>query len=187
MKQIWLLGKFGAFDTQVLALQKDKVITLPNCDFVPKAFIFDELPLEAMHDRRFGFVDCFQWPQLHSEKYIWSACIPRQAAYQDDPVWSLLWWNLSWLPSEFVLEQGSTFEVGRVHSLRFLELEAVYQRLDEHMQKWVKENPDYPGPIRVGDWMRCCKRALMRLKVRHPVLLLACSDILLITQHFISV
>ena len=156
----------------MLALQKDKIITSPNCNFVPEAFVFDKLPLELMRDRRFGFVDCFQWPQLHSENYIWSVCIPWQAVYRDDPIWSLLWWNLSRSPSEFVLEQGSAFEVGQIHPSRFLELEGVYQCLDEHAQKWVKENPHYLGPIRVGDWMRCCKWALMRLKVSRPALLL---------------
>ena len=166
LKQIWLLEKIRAFDTQVLAIHNNQIITLPNCDFIPEPFIFDNTPLKPLHDGRFSVVDCFQWPQLHAEQYIWSACIPQQAVYQDDPVWSLLWWNLSRSPSEFVLEQGSTFKVGWVHLMKFQQLEAVYQCIDEHAQKWVTETPDYKGPIRVGDWMQICKWALMCLKVR---------------------
>ncbi|KIM53376.1 hypothetical protein SCLCIDRAFT_139130, partial [Scleroderma citrinum Foug A] len=128
--------KIGAFDTRVLAIHNNQIITSPNCDFIPEPFIFDDAPLEPLRDRRFGIVDCFQWLQLHAEQYIWSACIPWQAVYRDDPVWSLLWWNLSQLPSKFVLERGSTFEVGRVHPMKFQQLEAVYQHIDERAQKW---------------------------------------------------
>ena len=150
----------------MLAIHNNQIITLPNCDFIPEPFTFDDAPLKPLHDGRFGIIDCFQWLQLHAEQYIWSACIPRQAVYQDDSVWSLLWWNLSQSPSKFVLEWGSAFEVGRVHLTKFQQLESVYQHIDKCTQKWVMENPNYKGPIRVGDWMQICKRALMHLKVR---------------------
>ena len=156
----------------MLAIHNDKVITSPNSDFVPEPFVFDDAVMELKRDGRFGFVDYFQWPQLHVEQYIWSVCIPWQVAYRDDPLWSLVWWNTGRSPSEFVLEQGSAFEVGRVHPSKFRELEAVYQCLEEHATQWAKEHPCYKGHIRVGDWVRCGKRALMRMKVRCCVLVL---------------
>ena len=148
-----LLGKFGVFDARMLTVQSNKIITSPNCDFIPEAFIFEDAPIKPMHDGRLGFINCFQWLQLFIEPYSWSACIPRQVAYRGNPVWSFLWWNISQSPSEFILEQGSTFEVGQVHLSKFQQLEAVYQCLDERAQKWVKDTPDYKGHIRVDDWM----------------------------------
>ena len=143
LKKICLLEIFGAFDAWVLAIHNDQIITLPNCDFVPKPFIFDDHCIESLCDGRFGHVDCFQWLQLHAEPYIWSTCVPRQVAYWGDPMCSLLWWNISWSPTEFILELGSTFKVGWIHSLKFQQLEGVYECLDERAQKWMKQNPHY--------------------------------------------
>ena len=87
-------------------------------------------------------------------------------------MWSLLWWNISRSPTEFVLELGSAFKVGWIHSSKFQQLEGVYEHLDERTQKWMKQNPHYNGPIRLGDWLRCCMQALTRLKVRLSVIVL---------------
>ncbi|KIM51867.1 hypothetical protein SCLCIDRAFT_142356, partial [Scleroderma citrinum Foug A] len=132
---------FGAFDARVLAIHNDQIITSPNCDFVPEPFIFDDHCIEPLHDGRFGHIDCFQWSQLHAEPYIWSTCVPWQVAYQGDPMWSLLWWNISRSPTEFVLELGSAFKVGWIHSSKFQQLEGVYEHLDKCTQKWMKQNP----------------------------------------------
>ena len=168
----WPLGKFGTFDTWVLANYEDNIITSPNCNFIPEPFCFKDDHIVPLHDGRFGLIDCFQWPQLHAEQYIWSMCIPRQAAYRDDPIWSILWWNMSQSPDKFVLEQGSAFKVGQVHKLKFQQLEKVHRCLDEHAQKWLKENPEYKGPLKLQEWVQCCSRALICLEVRNYVLCL---------------
>ena len=59
-EQNFTTRKFGAFDTWVLTVQSDKIITSPNCDFIPEAFIFEDAPIELMHDGRLGFIDRFQ-------------------------------------------------------------------------------------------------------------------------------
>ncbi|KIM50362.1 hypothetical protein SCLCIDRAFT_40751, partial [Scleroderma citrinum Foug A] len=59
----------------VLANYKDNIITSPNCDSILEPFIFKDNRIVPLHDGRFSFVDCFQWPQLHAEWYIWSTCI----------------------------------------------------------------------------------------------------------------
>ena len=87
-------------------------------------------------------------------------------------MWSLLWWNISRSPTEFILEPGSAFEVGWIHLSKFQQLEGVYERLDERAQKWMKQNPHYNDPIRLGDWLQCCMRALTHLKVRLSVIVL---------------
>ena len=126
----WTLGKFGTFNARVLANYEVNIITSPNCDFIPEPFCFKDDCIMPLCDGRFGLIDCFQWPQLHAERYIWSACIPWQAAYRDDPIWSILWWNMSQSPNEFILERGSAFEVRRVHKSKFQQLEKVHRCLD---------------------------------------------------------
>ncbi|KIM58629.1 hypothetical protein SCLCIDRAFT_127806, partial [Scleroderma citrinum Foug A] len=148
----------------VLANYKDNIITSLNCNFIPEPFCFKDDCIMPLRDGRFGLVDCFQWPQLHTERYIWSACIPQQVAYRDDPIWSILWWNMSRSPDEFVLERGSAFEVRRVHKSKFQQLEKVHRCLDECAQKWLKENPEYKGPLKLQEWVQCCSWALICLE-----------------------
>ncbi|KIK15106.1 hypothetical protein PISMIDRAFT_80856, partial [Pisolithus microcarpus 441] len=85
----------GAFDAHVLAKYNDHWITSPSAEYVPQPFIFEGARVEPLCDGRFSHIDCFQWPQLHAERYVWSACIPRKLAYQDDLTWKWLWWNVT--------------------------------------------------------------------------------------------
>ena len=149
----------------VLATYEDYIITLPNSDFVPEPHIFQENCIKPLHDGRFGLIDCFQSPQLYAGLYVWAGCVPRQAAYQNDPVWSMMWWEISRLSSDFVLEKGSSFELRRIHKMKWERLEAVYKHLDEWGQRWLKENPKYNGLLRLDVWMQSCHRCLMCLKV----------------------
>ncbi|KAI5984501.1 hypothetical protein EDD15DRAFT_2375145 [Pisolithus albus] len=154
----------GPFDARILAKYQDCWITSPNSLYVPEPFIFEARLMEPLHDGRFGHIDCFQWPQLYSERYMWSGCIPRKVAYQDHSTWRWLWWDVTNTPEDFVVERGSMFRVGRVHPDRWKQLEIVCNQLDERVQRWVQKNPHYYGPVNVTGWMRSCRRALMRLK-----------------------
>ncbi|KAI6004875.1 hypothetical protein EDD15DRAFT_2155275 [Pisolithus albus] len=158
------LESIGPFDARVLAKYQDCWITSPNSLYVPEPFIFEARLMEPLRDGRFGHIDCFQWPQLYSERYMWSGCIPRKVAYQDHSTWRWLWWDVTNTPEDFVVERGSMFRVGRVHPDRWKQLEIVCNQLDERIQRWVQKNPHYYGPVNVTGWMRSCRRALMRLK-----------------------
>ncbi|KAI6038950.1 hypothetical protein EDC04DRAFT_2895685 [Pisolithus marmoratus] len=154
----------SAFDARVLAKYRDCWVTSPNSHYVPEPFIFEAKVLEPLRDGRFRHIDCFQWPQLYSERYVWSGCIPRKVAYQDDPTWRWLWWDMTNTPEDFVLERGSMFRVGRVHPDKWKKLETVCDQLDEHLQNWTQVIPHYNGPVKVVAWMHSRQCALMRLK-----------------------
>ncbi|KAI6011724.1 hypothetical protein BKA83DRAFT_4501969 [Pisolithus microcarpus] len=157
-------GRCGAFDARVLAKYNDHWITSPSAEYVPQPFIFEGARVEPLRDGRFGHIDCFQWPQLHAECYVWSACIPRKSAYRDDPTWKWLWWNVTQSAEDFVLEGGSAFKVGRIHADKWKLLETAYNRLDAWAQDWIQKNPRYDGPLRVDAWLRSCRWSLLRLK-----------------------
>ncbi|KAI6016832.1 hypothetical protein BKA83DRAFT_4497344 [Pisolithus microcarpus] len=157
-------GRCGAFDAHVLAKYNDHWITSPSAEYVPQPFIFEGARVEPLRDGWFGHIDCFQWPQLHAERYVWSACIPRKLAYRDDPTWKWLWWNVTQSAEDFVLEGGSAFKVGRIHADKWKLLETAYNQLDARAQDWIQKNPRYDGPLRVDAWLRSCRRSLLRLK-----------------------
>ena len=49
-----------ALDAQAVACQDHWVITSPNVNYVPQAYIFEDEDLHVRADGRFGLVDCFQ-------------------------------------------------------------------------------------------------------------------------------
>ncbi|KAI6041015.1 hypothetical protein EDC04DRAFT_2893586 [Pisolithus marmoratus] len=157
-------GNIAVFDAHVLAKYWDCWVTLPNSHYVPEPFIFEAKVMEPLQDGRFGHIDCFQWPQLYSERYAWSGCIPQKVAYQDDPTWRWLWWDMTNMLEDFVLERGSMFRVGRVHPDKWKKLETICDQLDERLQNWTQVIPHYDGPVKVVAWMRSCRHALMCLK-----------------------
>ncbi|KAI6141461.1 hypothetical protein BKA82DRAFT_125612 [Pisolithus tinctorius] len=71
-----LSGNYGAFNGHILARYNDHWITSPNADFVPEPFLFKRKTIMLCHNSRFGHIDCFQWPQLYAEHYMWAGCIP---------------------------------------------------------------------------------------------------------------
>ncbi|KIK14082.1 hypothetical protein PISMIDRAFT_17543 [Pisolithus microcarpus 441] len=144
-------GRCGAFDARVLAKYNDHWITSPSAEYVPQPFIFEGARVEPLRDGRFSHIDCFQWPQLHAECYVWSACIPRKSAYQDDPMWKWLWWNVTQSAEDFVLEGGSAFKVGRIHADKWKLLETAYNRLDAWAQDWIQKK----SPLRRPSEGRC--------------------------------
>ncbi|KAI6111410.1 hypothetical protein F5141DRAFT_1214914 [Pisolithus sp. B1] len=157
-------GRCGAFDAHVLAKFNDHWITSPNISFVPQPFIFEGARVKPLCDGQFGHINCFQWPQLYAECYVWSACIPQKLAYRDDPTWRWLWWNVTQSVEDFVLERGLAFKVGRIHEDKWKLLETIYNRLDEWAQDWIQKNPHYDGPLRVDAWLWSCQQCLLHLK-----------------------
>ncbi|KAI6148069.1 hypothetical protein BKA82DRAFT_4355315 [Pisolithus tinctorius] len=157
-------GNYGAFNACVLMKYNDHWITSPNADFIPELFLFEGKTITLCHDGQFSHIDCFQWPQLYAKHYMWAGCIPRHAVYQDDLMWSWMWWNIRNVPEDFALERGLVFRVGRVHPDKWKHLEIVYKQLEERAKNWPPKNPDNEGPLRVHIWIRQCRRSLMHLK-----------------------
>ncbi|KAI6104218.1 hypothetical protein F5141DRAFT_1065039 [Pisolithus sp. B1] len=147
-KLLLFSGRYGAFDAHVLAKYNDHWITSPKVDYIPQPFIFKGARVEPLCDGHMGHIDCFQWPQLHAEHYIWSTCIPWKFVYHDDPTWKWMWWNVSQSVEDFVLERGSAFKVGRIHMDKWKLLEAVYNLLDGCVQEWILKYPQYDGPLK---------------------------------------
>ncbi|KAI6132338.1 hypothetical protein EV401DRAFT_2065324 [Pisolithus croceorrhizus] len=148
-KLLLFSGRYGAFDAHVLAKYNDHWITLPKVDYIPQPFIFKGARVEPLHDGHMGHIDCFQWPQLHAEHYIWSTCIPQKLVYHDDPTWKWMWWIVSQSVEDFVLERGLTFKVGRIHMDKWKLLEAVYNLLDGCVQEWILKYAQHDGPLKV--------------------------------------
>ncbi|KIJ61052.1 hypothetical protein HYDPIDRAFT_31757 [Hydnomerulius pinastri MD-312] len=156
--------KFSPFDARVLATYRDYIITSPNADFIPEPFVFDEALIRPHRDGRLGVYDCFQWPQLHCDIYMWAGCIPREDTYRDNVIWKWCWWNVTQKPEDFTQEVGSTFEVGRVHREKYQRLNSVYVDLQERVQSWKKRDTRYTGPLKVDAWMGAVARTFERLK-----------------------
>ncbi|KAI6024420.1 hypothetical protein EDC04DRAFT_2606440 [Pisolithus marmoratus] len=85
------------------------------------------------------------------ELFIFEA---KKVAYQDDPTWRWLWWDMTNMPEDFVLERGLMFRVGRVHPDKWKKLEI----------NWTQVIPHYDRPVKVVAWMCLCWHALMCLK-----------------------
>ncbi|KAI5994556.1 hypothetical protein F5J12DRAFT_785753 [Pisolithus orientalis] len=158
------LRRWGAFNAHILAKCDDHWITLPNAVYVPQPFIFDGETITPLHDGQFSHIDCFQWPQLFTECYTWSLCVPQKVAYGDDPMWKWLWWNITQSVEDFVLERGSAFKVGRIHADKWNSMETIYNQLDKHLQDWLKKHPHYEGPLTPNSWLGSCQRCLLHLK-----------------------
>ncbi|KAF9243579.1 hypothetical protein BU15DRAFT_59934 [Melanogaster broomeanus] len=160
----YLKDRLGPFDTHVITMYKDYVITSPNANFIPEPYLFEEVVMRPLHDGHLGVYDCFQWPQLYCNTYKWTGYIPCEESYCDDPVQKWCWWNITESPQDFLRKVGSCYRVGRVHPDKFQQLSAVYVDLQEHVQLLKIRQPSYTGPLKVDAWMRTVKRALQRLK-----------------------
>jgi hypothetical protein len=86
------------------------VITSPNTSFIPEPHIFDTVDLQPLADGRFGYIDCFLWPQLFSKKHRWSGCVFRREQFLGDDIMKWLWFT----PTEKDVRQepGCAFELG---------------------------------------------------------------------------
>ena len=121
----------------------DLVITSPNMTFITKPFIFEKAELQPLRDGRFGPIDVFQWPQLYSEKFPYSSCIPRREAWVNDAGISALWWNPS--PSDFAEETGSKYAIGRLTVAARQKFEWLHLVLMTKLEDMDSELKKYPA------------------------------------------
>ncbi|KAF9230023.1 hypothetical protein BU15DRAFT_84156 [Melanogaster broomeanus] len=154
-----------ALDALSLFQEDEVVITSPNMTFIPKPFL-NSSELRAFKDGRYGVQDVFQWPQLYSDKYPYSTCIPRREWLNLEPC-HLLWWTPK--PSDFVKEAGTMWEVGRLpegHRAAFTELhDYIHDQLSQHAH--YLDN-DLRNLMKPAATLRTLKQALERLHY-HPL------------------
>ena len=100
-------AKITALDVQVVACQDHWVITSPNVNYIPQAYIFEDEDLHVQADGRFGLVDCFQWPQLYARDYSHSVCIPHKDSLASH---AIAWYTPT--PDDFVTPVGSSSTIG---------------------------------------------------------------------------
>ncbi|KIK72048.1 hypothetical protein PAXRUDRAFT_120248, partial [Paxillus rubicundulus Ve08.2h10] len=104
------------FDTKVIAYCDLYVITSPNADWIPEPHCFQTEELCVCADGHFRYQDCFQWPQVYSQKFEYTVCILnlQKMREQEDPSKTL--WEL-WTPTEDnfeLIDQQSPFHVGKL-------------------------------------------------------------------------
>ena len=100
-------AKITALDARAVACQDHWVITSPNVNYVPQAYIFEDEDLHVRADDHFGLVDCFQWPQLYARDYSHSVCILRKDSLTSH---AIAWYTPT--PDDFVTPVGSSSTVG---------------------------------------------------------------------------
>ncbi|KAF9237928.1 hypothetical protein BU15DRAFT_62775 [Melanogaster broomeanus] len=154
-----------ALDALSLFQEDELVIMSPNMTFIPKPFL-NSSELRAFKDGCYGVQDVFQWPQLYSDKYPYSTCIPHREWLNFEP-FHLLWWMPK--PSDFVKEAGTVWEVGRLpegHRAAFTELhDSIHDRLSQH-EHYL--NNDLHNLMKPAATLCTLKHALERLHY-HPL------------------
>ena len=110
VESVIMQGSYSPFDARVLAVKSPHVFTSPNTTFIPEPYIFNTVDLQPLADGRFGYIDCFLWPQLYSRKHRWSGCIFQREQFLEDDVMKWLWFT----PTEKDARQepGCAFELG---------------------------------------------------------------------------
>lgn len=87
---------FDALDALALWHNDSQAITSPNCEHIPRPFIFGEEILQARADGRYGFVDIYQWPQSLDNLYPYSMVIPVRDAFTSSHPLSWAWYTPSY-------------------------------------------------------------------------------------------
>ncbi|KAF8833562.1 hypothetical protein BDN67DRAFT_1017405 [Paxillus ammoniavirescens] len=76
------ITQFDVHDAQALCHLPPLAITSPNVGWVPRPFLFEDKPVQAHADGRFGTVDIYQWLQLYDNQWPWSVAIMHNL-----PIW----------------------------------------------------------------------------------------------------
>ncbi|KAF8833364.1 hypothetical protein BDN67DRAFT_1017639, partial [Paxillus ammoniavirescens] len=126
------------FDAKVIAYCDPYVITSPNADWIPEPHCFQTEELCVRADGRFGYQDCFQWPQAYSQKFEYAVCIPnpQKMREQEDPSKTL--WEL-WTPTEDdfeLIDPQSPFRVGKLKRNIYYNLYHLYDSAQEVVDQW---------------------------------------------------
>lgn len=160
-KSVTMQDSYGPFDARVLAVKSPHVFTSPNTTFIPEPYIFDTVDLQPFADGRFGYIDCFLWPQMYSGKHRWSGCIFRREQFVEDDVMKWLWFT----PTEKDARQepGCAFELGLLEKKLVDRLEKLFNNAAgcvEDAQRLIRAEAQKELTVHI----RAARHSLQRLR-----------------------
>ena len=111
-------------------------------------FYFDPQPLRARADGRFGLEDCWQHPQVWTEKYSFAPAIMRKPSTSielEKYEFRLLWWNPQ--RSDYILLRGSAFaDLGKLSLQAAEPLLEIQKKISDRLRRFSEQNP-IPNPV----------------------------------------
>jgi hypothetical protein len=116
-------------------------LTLPNTQFVPYIDLHEPHELRARADGRFGLEDCFQRPQIWSNRHPWAPCILCKPSADElvNHNLAVLWWTPTL--QFYGLEPGCAFgELGRLAKRAWEPLKNVQLLLTEQLRKYQEHH-----------------------------------------------
>jgi hypothetical protein len=125
-------------------------------------FDLEPRDLRARRDGRFGIEDCFQHPQVWSEKHPWAPCILRKPDKEvlENHSLQVLWWDVT--PRFYEMAPGSAF--GNLGTLSIKAWEP-FQRLQQYLSNRLRRYQEQGHVNRVAnsyEW--AIKSTLLRLR-----------------------
>jgi len=147
------IPELAAHDAAVLVHDPPYVITSPNMRSVP-LYYFDAQSLRARADGRFGLEDCWQHPQVWTEKFSFASAIMRKPVgiELEKHQFRHLWWNPC--PADYVLLKGSAFaDFGQLSQQCAEPLQEIQQKVSERMWRMGEQ-------IHIPTALRCFEASM---------------------------
>ncbi|KIK75377.1 hypothetical protein PAXRUDRAFT_173050 [Paxillus rubicundulus Ve08.2h10] len=157
------------FDAKVIAYCDLYIIMLPNADWIlePHCFQTEELCVRA--DGHFRYQDCFQWPQVYSEKFEYTVFIPnlQKRREKEDP--SKMLWEL-WTPTEDdfkLIDPQYPFHIGKLKHSIYYNLYCLYDSAQEVIDQWKAKQEGKKDIMNSMDLHLC---HLLNVLKHHPLI-----------------
>lgn len=103
--------------------------------FVPEPHIGEE-EIRARADGRFGYADCFQWPQLYCKEYEFAICVRRREYHLSPDPLSWAWYRPTL--DDFESIPTSPFLVGKLKEDKALGVASLRQIAAGRYAEWRK-------------------------------------------------
>jgi hypothetical protein len=136
----------GSLDAMALVHDPPFVITSPNAPSVPYIDLHEPTALRARADGRFGLEDCFQRPQIWSDRHPWAPCILRKPSTDAlaTHLLAILWWTPT--PKFYELEPGSAFgDLGRLSKRAWEPFKQLQMYLTKRLRVYLEHNTIDPA------------------------------------------
>lgn len=134
-----IIATMTAVDAESLVVYSGYIITLPNLSWIP-LFNFEPCNLHARRDGCFGAEDCFQYPQVWSEKHPWMPCIlckPEKGELEHHSL-QVLWWDPSF--KLYKVAPGSAFgDLGTLSIKAWDPMQQLQLYLHERLQTYQEQ------------------------------------------------
>jgi hypothetical protein len=103
--------EFDVHDAVALCHLPPLAITSPNVGWVPHPFLFEDEPVQARADGRFGTVNIYQWPQLYNDQWPWLVAIMQNLGILSSNL-PILWARYNPVYEDFEPIHNSTLKIG---------------------------------------------------------------------------